>query len=206
MSTAKVILSKLPPNSLTRRRLLSGWLFLCPALLLLAAVVLYPLLRGIWMSFTDYNLQHRETLGQFIGLSQYQALFDDRITRLAIKNTVVFGFISIFSAFTIGFGLALLLIATFAQAGIIDEMNTELTDSEKKDLAESISPIGKLIAILQYLAGAVIVLGIIAAGYTYYKGDPASKQATLNKIGAIIIGSILVFGAVTIARLLGLGG
>ena len=101
---------------------------------------------------------------------------------------------------------AMLLLATFVQAGIIDNMNTELTDEEKQDLADSISPIGKLIAILQYLAGAVIVLGIIAAGYTYYKGDPVSKQATLNKIGGLIVGSILVFGAVTIAKLLGLGG
>jgi len=103
-------------------------------------------------------------------------------------------------------GLVLLLFATLVQAGIIDNMNTELTDEEKQDLADSISPVGKLIAILQYLAGAVIVLGIIAAGYTYYKGDPVSKQATLNKIGALIVGSILVFGSVTIARLLGLGG
>ncbi len=118
MPTAKTITSKLPPNSLTRRRLLSGWLFLSPALLLLAAVVLYPLLRGIWMSFTDYNLQHRETLGQFIGLSQYQALLDDRIAKMAIKNTVVFGFVSIFSAFTIGFGLALLLNQNIAFRGL----------------------------------------------------------------------------------------
>jgi len=103
-------------------------------------------------------------------------------------------------------GLVLLLFATLVQAGIIDQMNTELTDAEKQDLADSISPIGKLIAILQYLAGAVIVLGIIAAGYTYYKGDPISKQATLNKIGGLIVGSILVFGSVTIAKLLGLGG
>lgn len=103
-------------------------------------------------------------------------------------------------------GLVLLLLTTFVQAGIIDQMDTDLTDAEKQDLATAISPVGKLIAILQYLAGAVIVVGIIAAGYTYYKGDPASKQATLNKIGAIIIGSILVFGAVTIAKLLGIGG
>ena len=103
-------------------------------------------------------------------------------------------------------GFAMLLLSSVVSAGIIDQMNTELTDQEKQDLADSISPIGKLIAILQYLAGAIIVLGIIAAGYTYYKGDPVSKQATLNKIGGLIVGSILVFGAVTIARLLGLGG
>lgn len=102
-------------------------------------------------------------------------------------------------------GLALLL-ATFAQAGIIDQMDVELTDAEKQDLADSISPVGKLIAILQYLAGAVIVVALIMAGYTYYRADPASKQLTLNKIGAVIIGSILVFGATTISRLLGLGG
>ena len=101
---------------------------------------------------------------------------------------------------------ALLLLANFVHAGIIDQMNTSLSDSEKQELAQTISPVGKLIAILQYLAGAVIVLGIIAAGYTYYKGDPMSKQSTINRIGAVIIGTILVFGAVTIAKLLGIGG
>lgn len=100
---------------------------------------------------------------------------------------------------------ALLLLANIANAGIIDQLDTTLTDAEKQSLATSIGPIGRLIAILQYLAGAVIVLGIIAAGYTYYKGDPTSKQQTINKIGAVLIGSILVFGAVSIARLLGLG-
>src|SRR3989338_9013068 len=100
---------------------------------------------------------------------------------------------------------ALLLLANFVHAGIIDQLDTSLTDEEKASLATSVSPIGKLIAILQYLAGAIIVLGIIAAGYTYYKGDPTSKQQTMNRIGAVIIGSILVFGAVAIAKLLGLG-
>jgi len=103
-------------------------------------------------------------------------------------------------------GFALFFLANIVEAGIIDQMNVQLTDQEKQDLAGSLSPVGKLIAILQYLAGAVIVMALISAGYTYYKGDPASKQVTLNKVGAVIIGSILVFGAVTIARLLGLGG
>jgi len=102
--------------------------------------------------------------------------------------------------------LAFLVFAGVVQAGIIDQMNTDLTAAEQQSLADSISPIGKLIGILQYLAGAIIVLGIVAAGYTYYKGDPMSKQATINKIGSIIVGSILVFSAVTIAQLLGLGG
>ena len=99
----------------------------------------------------------------------------------------------------------LLLLANIVHAGVIDQLDTSLSDQEKQSLATSISPIGKLIAILQYLAGAVIVLGLIAAGYTYYKGDPASKHSTMNRIGSVIIGSILVFGAVTISRLLGLG-
>jgi multiple sugar transport system permease protein len=116
--TTKVTPTGQASSKLVRRRLLSGWLFLSPALLLLAAVVLYPLLRGIWISFTHYNLQQRESLGQFFGLGQYQLLFDDWITRLAIKNTVVFGFTSIFFAFTIGFALALLLNQNIAFRGL----------------------------------------------------------------------------------------
>jgi type IV secretory pathway VirB2 component (pilin) len=101
--------------------------------------------------------------------------------------------------------LALLVLANIVHAGVIADLDTSLTDAEKDALATTISPVGKLIGILQYLAGAIIVLGIIAAGYTYYKGDPVSKQQSMNRIGAVIIGSILVFGAVTISRTLGLG-
>jgi len=89
-------------------------------------------------------------------------------------------------------------------AQIMDELSTELTAEEKTSLATALSPIGKLIAMLQYVAGLVVVLGIIVAGFTYYKGDVQSKHLTLQRISALVFGSILVFGATTIARILGI--
>jgi len=95
---------------------------------------------------------------------------------------------------------------TAVQAGVLDDLDTDLTAAEKADIAATISPLGTIIGILQYIAGAIVVLGIIAAGFTYFKGDPESKSRAMGKLSAVIVGSILVFGAITIARTLNLVG
>ena len=99
---------------------------------------------------------------------------------------------------------ALMLLANFVMADILDNLDTELTDAEKTSLAATLSPLGVVISIGQYLAGLVAVLMVIYAGFVYYKGDPQSKQQALQKIGAVIIGAILIFGATTIVRILGI--
>ncbi|MEM3127104.1 MAG: TrbC/VirB2 family protein [Candidatus Woesearchaeota archaeon] len=104
------------------------------------------------------------------------------------------------------FVAVLVLYVVAANAALIDDLsaNAQLTEPEKASLATALGPIGKLIAVLQYVAGVIVVLGIIAAGFTYYKGDVQSKHLTLQRISALVFGSILVFGATTIARILGI--
>ena len=43
-------------SELTRARLRSAWLFLAPMLVVLALVAGWPLLRTIWLGFTNANL------------------------------------------------------------------------------------------------------------------------------------------------------
>ena len=50
------------------------YLLLLPAILVILAVVLVPLLVSFWTSFTGYNLIRPNSLFQFVGLRNYQRL------------------------------------------------------------------------------------------------------------------------------------
>jgi multiple sugar transport system permease protein len=79
--------------------------FLWPSLLILAALLLYPLADVIRLSFYDSNLQ-RET---WVGLGNYAALLEDSLFWKASGQTVVFTFFSVVFHLVIGLALALLL-------------------------------------------------------------------------------------------------
>ena len=56
-------------------------------MLLFFIFVVYPVLKAIWFSFTDYNVLEK---ANFVGLSNYQKLFlDDSTFITAIKNTFI---------------------------------------------------------------------------------------------------------------------
>lgn len=87
------------------REELLAFSFLWPALLILVALLLYPLVDVIRLSFYDSNLQ-REV---WVGLGNYVALFNDPLFWKAFIQTVVFTFFSVVLHLVIGLALALLL-------------------------------------------------------------------------------------------------
>lgn len=87
------------------REELLAFSFLWPALLILVALLLYPLGDVIRLSFYDSNLQ-REV---WVGLGNYVALFNDPLFWKAFIQTVVFTFFSVALHLVIGLALALLL-------------------------------------------------------------------------------------------------
>jgi multiple sugar transport system permease protein len=79
--------------------------FLWPSLLILIALLIYPLLDVIRLSFYDSNLQ-RET---WVGWGNYAALLQDPLFWTAFSQTVVFTAFSVTLHLVIGLSLALLL-------------------------------------------------------------------------------------------------
>ena len=81
-------------------------LLVLPALLLLAGLTLYPLARGIALSFfaTEYGFEG----ARFVGAANYADLLDDRFFRRATTNTVWFTLLATFSELALGLALALL--------------------------------------------------------------------------------------------------
>ena len=85
-----------------------GLLFMLPATLLLVVFLTYPLGLGIWLGFTDTKVGRE---GMFVGLENYEFLWDDEVTRLALFNTLFYTFVASVLKFVLGLWLAILLNA-----------------------------------------------------------------------------------------------
>jgi multiple sugar transport system permease protein len=66
----------------------------------------YPLGLGVWLGFTDTKIGRG---GEFIGLENYEFLWEDSVTRLALFNTLFYTFIASVLKFFLGLWLAVLL-------------------------------------------------------------------------------------------------
>jgi putative chitobiose transport system permease protein len=72
---------------MTRRFTATPYLFLAPALLLIAVFVVYPILSVVYYSFTDYSIS---TPPVWIGLKNYQKLLGDPTFWLALTHSIVY--------------------------------------------------------------------------------------------------------------------
>src|SRR5437588_379508 len=83
-----------------------GFWFMVPALAFLIFFLAYPLGLGIWLSFTDTRIGR---IGQYVGIENYEWLWDDSIFWLSVFNTLLYTFVASAIKFGIGLYLALLL-------------------------------------------------------------------------------------------------
>jgi putative chitobiose transport system permease protein len=72
---------------MTRKRTLTPYLFLLPALALLGVFVVYPIIAVVWYSFTDYDIIRPPV---FAGLDNYQRLIEDETFWLALVHSFVY--------------------------------------------------------------------------------------------------------------------
>ena len=79
---------------------------LTPALGLLLVFLTYPLGLGIWLSFTDTKIGGA---GKYVGLDNFEYLWGDAVTRLALFNTIFYTTVASVIKFCLGLWLALLL-------------------------------------------------------------------------------------------------
>ena len=83
-----------------------GLLFMLPAALILIVFLTYPLGLGTWLGFTDAKIGRP---GEFIGLENFEFLWHDQVTRLALFNTIFYTVIASVIKFGLGLWLALIL-------------------------------------------------------------------------------------------------
>lgn len=100
-----------PALGLRRRGALLPWVLLAPALAVIAALLLFPLARIVWLSFREYRLRNLVSgESDFIGPANYVTLFTDSyLWRVALPNTVGFAVVAVVSTVVLGTLVALLL-------------------------------------------------------------------------------------------------
>lgn len=90
--------------------------FVLPALIPLFVFWIYPILRSIYLSFTDWDFMTPEY--NFIWFKNYVSLFKDSRFYEALWNTLVFTAGTLIPTIAGGLGLALLLRKSFRGSGI----------------------------------------------------------------------------------------
>lgn len=131
-----------------------GYLFVAPAVILIALMAIYPTFRVLYLSVVDYSRRTHEVT--FVGLANYQQILLDPVFLKAFKQTLYFSFFS--SLGHVGLGLILALI-----------MNTELN---RRFLAFC-----RAIILLPW-ALSPIVVAIIAQLWAYPLTSPVGKILT----------------------------
>ncbi len=98
-----------------RKRFETGikqWLAVLPfigaGLILMCLFVLYPLLRNVQISVSEYNIIRNET-GAFMGLANYIRMFQDANWLIALRNTALYALVTVPGQMLLGLILATLI-------------------------------------------------------------------------------------------------
>ncbi|MFP3463869.1 carbohydrate ABC transporter permease [Leifsonia sp. SIMBA_070] len=87
----------------TRRRTITGYLFLLPAVALIAVFTLVPFVEAMLLSFQGWDGVSAAT--PWVGFQNYQAAFKDVAFWASMKNVVIFGAVG----FIVGNGIAIVM-------------------------------------------------------------------------------------------------
>lgn len=100
------------------RRGIEPWLYLAPALFVLAAVLLVPLVIGFAFSMRKFSAFRSE----YVGLGQYERMLTDPTLRDALLNTVWWTAASLAFQFGLGLALAMLLNREFRGRAVVQAL------------------------------------------------------------------------------------
>lgn len=93
------------------------YFFIFPVVVLLLGMFAYPLVKSVIMSFQEYSILAPDNV-KFNGLDNYKKLFVGQETRMILKNTLIYVFVSVGCQFVLGMILALALRKKFRGRGI----------------------------------------------------------------------------------------
>ncbi|MGH6916815.1 MAG: carbohydrate ABC transporter permease [Geminicoccaceae bacterium] len=94
-----------------------AWLLALPAVLLILALSIYPLIYSVWVAFVNYDF---EIPGHaFVGLRNFREIVDDPIARWSLVNTAILSAASVAVELVLGLMLALAMVKQFRGRGLI---------------------------------------------------------------------------------------
>jgi sn-glycerol 3-phosphate transport system permease protein len=88
-----------------RRRAIHGWLLLSPALVMLSVFAFYPSIATVWTSLWSRGTRRRPS--EYVGLDNYQRLFDDPVFWEVAWNNLLYAGVTIPVSIFIALSMAL---------------------------------------------------------------------------------------------------
>lgn len=93
------------------------WLLVAPAVILILALSVYPLLFSVWVLFVNYDFT---VPGHgFVGLRNFTRVLADPVARWSLWVTILLSAINVTIEFLLGLALALAMVRNFRGRGII---------------------------------------------------------------------------------------
>ncbi|MDO4619285.1 MAG: sugar ABC transporter permease [Lachnospiraceae bacterium] len=102
-----------------KKEVRTAWLMMAPALIVLAVIAVYPILRTFYLSFHEMNLKRPQSGFPFIGFQNYMKIFSDARAGTDILFTVKFTVTTVLLEMVIGFAAALIMNRAFKGRGIV---------------------------------------------------------------------------------------
>ncbi len=175
--TMNMVVEQLPGGL---RRVLLPFVFVGPAVLILVWFLALPTLRTLWLSFFD--AQSRD----FVGLSNYVAVFTERTMLTAFRNNILWMI----------FGTAGCVIAGLLVAVLADRSNFETVAKALVFLPMAISFVGAGVIwrfVYYYAAPGQVQIGLLNALVTTFGGDPQAWTTLVQPWNNFFLILILVW-------------
>ena len=99
------------------KKMIPGYAFAAPGVIFVAVYMGYPLIRSLYLSFTNYNFAF-DKKPVFAGLSNFAKMFSDAYFMDSLRNTVVFSLLFFPSIMIISLIIAMLLDKGVRGSGI----------------------------------------------------------------------------------------
>lgn len=99
-----------------RREVYLGWALVFPAVFIILALILYPIVYNVFLSFFDVNLSDANT---FIGLENHRAVVTDAFFWKSVGTTVVYVFFTTVGTTLFGLIVALVMNREFPLRGLV---------------------------------------------------------------------------------------
>lgn len=112
MTTPETIPQPVSPTRhrwLVFKRRMEPVLFISPAFIVIAIILIYPLGYSLWLSFHEWTLRGFRQGIPFVGLQNYRDLFNNPDFINSLRITATFVILAVGIEFVLGMGLALLL-------------------------------------------------------------------------------------------------
>jgi multiple sugar transport system permease protein len=93
------------------------WLLVAPAVLLILALSVYPLLFSLVVSFINYDFQVPGHA--FVGLKNFSMVVFDPVARWSLLLTAILSGVSVAIEFVLGLAVALIMVRSFPGRGLI---------------------------------------------------------------------------------------